>query len=851
MIGSTNNPLKKRLISGGKSIASLFENQTSLNQNLLWGGTGFLVIILFGLWQYRQILFIPNLNELYPWGNDALNHVMKMVDLRENIANGVFYPEFFPNWYLGVQLLRYYPPVSYYLLAGLYMLVGQPTLAVAWFIVLTAIIGGLSWLLFHRWIGRIPAILGGMLFMILQDNVRVALVEGNYPRSVTTAIIPLLGYFLVRLLENEQSVGLKLGLAGVFAIDVLGQPQLAAIYAVCSALIAGLAFIFKQTSWRQLLTIIGSISVGILLSAWWLLPSLVGLHGGNIAFWTTITFPITDFLNPAWRDSSSVYIGAILVISATIILFIPKKRNFIATSMILVGLGSVAANTPGFNDLFNAIPVVNQFLYPYRFLGIASFLLLFAIFLQLRSWKNYSLVAAIFIAIMIGFDSYPFTQQIEMRLPRADLREFSETLDQSQGWRVATLDRNSFGPGPAYFFTHLGHREQVYGWSFPAAQTAELISSLDEAVLFGDDAYLIDRLNLLGVDDVVVAANTPNLLDKNTALVSAGFTIQSVGKTATLYHRDGNPRAIRGQWPILGIGRGARNFSILFPQVIVGTSEYLDDYPLDLLQSFETIVISGFKWHSRSIAEALVQACAESGVRVIVDLSGVEHDPLARLPKFLDVWGETILLVPEPILVVQGETQFQLNKFGLENELWQAQIPQGLDVVTHEFDYLGETATLLGYKTNPGEKIWFIGVNLPYHAFLTHDKVAVEIISELLQLLPAQKNDYAYTYLTNYRADHMGYQFDYSLDQPETLLIPVAWHDGTRVAIDGKIVDFFSFEKLVMFAAPAGQHRVDITIEKTPIYFLGLGVSLGTALLIGAIYLFSRKQTRQDEMEQL
>ena len=60
--------------------------------------------------------------------------------------------------------------------------------------------------------------------------------------------------------------------------------------------------------------------------------------------------------------------------------------------------------------------------------------------------------------------------------------------------------------------------------------------------------------------------------------------------------------------------------------------------------------------------------------------------------------------------------------------------------------------------------------------------------------------------------------------------MPVAFHEGTVVTIDGQPITPRSLENLVLFQAPAGRHEVNIRVEPTGIYRLGKVVT-GTALV--------------------
>lgn len=120
---------------------------------------------------------------------------MKIEYVREQLAHGIAYPDLFPHWHFGSQILRYYAPLPYLLVIWIANLSELPLItALQWLIALCAWVGALLWLPYRRWIGILQVALGGLLFLVLPDNMRVAFAEGNYPRMVTTALLPLLFY---------------------------------------------------------------------------------------------------------------------------------------------------------------------------------------------------------------------------------------------------------------------------------------------------------------------------------------------------------------------------------------------------------------------------------------------------------------------------------------------------------------------------------------------------------------------------------------------------------------------------------------------------------------------------------
>jgi len=794
---------------------------------------------------YRGILFVPSDVQLYPWASDTLGHVMKTEFILEQIQAGQPIPTLFPEWYMGLQILRYYPPLPYLLLVGLSAIIGSSVVAANWFIAFCALAGGLTWLLYERWVGWLPATAGGILYLFLPDNVRVALAEGNLPRVLAAALLPLTVYFLLRALEDGGTRWHRGGLAICFACVTLSHAMAAAIFGVCCVMLGLIVWVGRVTTLRQVALAAVSIFLGLMLAGWWLLPSLTGgITELNSEAMTAAqhVFSLRTYLNPSLRlgNPEIVYPGMALLLIAAVLLLVPRGRTGWTVGLTVVGLSGILISTSGFNTLFNALPL-HHLLWPIRFLGFAGFALLLAIVWRARNaGPRYTLPALLVFGLLVA-DGAGSLHLVHARPARDDVLESAERLPTLPGWREATLDYGRLGSAPAYFFTSTGRREQLYGWAYQGARTAVNVASLNEAMQQDFMSYLIDRLMLYGVDDLVVLRLGNQSHELSPALTQAGFISEYSGPDVTLYHRDGGPRAYKANWRVLGIGRGAQNISYLFPQVIQGTQRQVDAYSLEELRAYDTLVLSGFQWHDRQKAEQLVCDAADAGVQVVVDLTGIPPDPLAREPRFLGVWGEYISLPSESIVLEGVERSYQLEPFSSDFPFWQTHTPQGLDQATLYYDYLEERSPVVGCKECDNGRVWFIGFNLPYHMALTRDPAVISILSEFLGVAGGEPQDYTPVPLLNYSPSHAGYSFSYALEESDPLLVPVAHHEGTVVEVDGYPVHVTSFENLVAFDAPAGEHSVTIGVTATPIYTFGKLATLFGILGVLGLTLPSRK----------
>ena len=741
---------------------------------------------------------------------------------------------------------------------GLTLIAGHAVMAANVYIVLCAFAGGLSFLLYRRWVGWLPATAGGLLYLFLPDNVRVALAEGNLPRVLTAALLPLTVYFLLRSLEKDGTRWHWIALALCFAGVTLSHAMIAAIFAVCSVALALIVWVGRATTLKRVVLAGVSVALGLLLSGWWLLPSLTGgITELNSEAMTEAqpVFSLVTYLNPTERlgNPEIVYPGAMLLVISAALLLVKRGRNGWNVGLTVVGLLGVLISTSGFNTLFNALPG-HHLLWPIRFLNFATFALLLAVVWRAREARQWLLIPALLALALLLVDNAGSLHLVHLRPPRSEVAQTAERLPELAGWREATLDYGKLGSAPTYFYTSISQREQLYGWAYQGARTATNVAAVNEALEQGYAGYLVDRLTLYGADDIVLLRYGGNDVDVESVLAGAGFSPSYAGSELALFHRDGAPRAYVADWTALGVGRGAQNLSYLFPEIVRGSHSQIDDYTFEELSAFDTLVLSGFEWRDRSDAEELVCRVANTGTHIVIDLTGTPMDPWAREPRFLDVWGEHIALGPEAIVVQGNPVTYELAPFSAEFPYWQTHTPQGLDETVLYHDYLGNQSAAVGYRECGDAQVWFVGLNLPYHAALTQDPAAIELLEDVLEMRAGEPHEYTSTPLYDYRPTYDGYHFSYTLDAYETLVVPVAHHEGTVVEVDGSPARVLSFDNLVAFDAPAGSHYVAITVASTPIYAggkvaSGLGVLglFGLTLVGGAGTPSRRKDESHDE----
>jgi uncharacterized membrane protein len=794
-----------------------------------------LLVAGIGLVLYRGVLFPADPSAVAPWSSDGWGHLMKAQYLLQQIRAGNWYPDLFSGWYNGMELLRYYAPIPYYGLAALLGATGNVYIAGNWFLFLCAVFGGLSFLLYRDRIGLLPAAVGGVLFMVLPDNLRVAFAEGNIPRVVATALLPLAFFFLLNVLQYRGRRRDIAGLTAAVLLMVLSHAMMAAIFLVCMGIFSLVYWFMAHTRPQAFGKALFGMGAGVLLSFWWLLPSLVGgvteVDQKNSSE-ALANFPLRISLDPLLRlhDREIFYIGLSLLLGLIAVFWFRKKLSPVVKSLAIVGLVTILVSSTVFSGVYDAIPFSYLFR-PLRFLSFAGFALLLAV-IGFGSWlwsrgrarRYLGRIAFVVLAALLLLDCWPSLGLVHGRAVPDELVTVASEMRDARGWREATLDLSRLGSAPSYLFTAVSDREQIFGWAYQGSATVDLTSSLNLALQEGYDTYTVDRLDRLGVDDAVVLKNSQVSPTIGDALQAEGFTLAYDGQQVDYYHRDGAPRAYTLNYDLLGIGDGAYNLAVLFPQMELGQSAYVDDYSLDFLCQFKRLLLSRFKWHDKTKAEALVTAYAKRGGRPVIDLTGTPDDVLAKEPRFLGVYGEPVNVLYQATLQRDGRTE-PLLPFRADYLPWNSFTPQGLDVEIATFPYAGFNGVAWGYKLVDGARVDFLGLNLMFHAVLTHDPVAVSLLEEQLGLPANRPSVHAYFPLDNYRAGQAGYTFSMTVAKQTEVVVPVAYHDGLTLTVDGRVTPIMAMNDLVTFALPAGTHAIAITPGKTTMHTVGEAIS--------------------------
>ncbi|MEE8046116.1 MAG: 6-pyruvoyl-tetrahydropterin synthase-related protein, partial [Dehalococcoidia bacterium] len=682
-------------------------------------------------------------------------------------------------------------------------------------------------------------------------NLRVAFAEGNLPRIISTALLPAAFYFLINLLEHDGRKRDFFALVLLVGLIVLSHAMMAGIFLLGFGMYSISYWLVGRGSLKTASLGAGALTIGLFISAWWMFPSLTGgiTELDNAAASEAIAqFPLSVSFNPGLRSTNhEIFYVGLSVLIATLIAWPvwsrldPWVKSMVPVTIIMMLIGSTLIV-----EMWRALPA-HQLFWPLRFMSFAGLLLILTSLIVASKMFQISVAprlrwlrfAAIAIPLLMLADFQPSTALIRTREIPDDVSSVSAELKKLDGWRVATADLSRLGSAPAMLFTTEGEREQIFGWAFQGSITAPLLARVNQSMDQGHLGYTISRLERLGTDDVVHLPQPDIDANFRPALEDAGFEIVHSTGRLTLFHKDGAPRAVDIPLKVFGIGSGANNVSLLFPEVTIGSSGNIEDYDPEFLELFDVIVLSRFTFNNRGTAEEMVVNLAEQGKTIVIDLTSAPLDTLSREPKFLGVYGEPVLQISQARTIIDGVVS-PLLPFTEEFGTWRSVTPQGADEVLIPFEYIAAEGTALSRNVYGEGQVMFVGLNLMFHAAVTNDPLAIRILESTLGIKAGQPSGDTTIPLDNYVANEDGWRFDITLPEHKWVLLPMGLHAGTSVEADGEVVEIVGVESLTLAHLPAGTSSVHIRSDQTTIYTIGkittvIGVLATIYYLLGGV----------------
>lgn len=675
-------------------------------------------------------LVIINNRGNYPWGSDTYGHLYKGNILYDAFKEGNLFLNYNTSWYNGIQPFRYWAPLPYYILATINLMTNDIIITYDLFIVFVFILGGFGWLSFGYYVKRQNLALAfAIMWFFVPDNLRVLFSEGNIPFAVVNSLIPFVFYYYYKTI-NEKRIANYLGLTFLMSIITLTHAMIAAMVGMSIFIIAFINSIINKNYIKNLLSLIYAF-LGTMIPSFWLYPALkggiIGLNKKAVAnVMEGLTYPLSVSLNPYLRfeNIEVYYFGLAFAIAVVFGLLFSRKNEkapFVSSLIILIGTTKAAL------PFLQKLPM-NQLFWMRRFTSIAIAMVIIA----LMKWKSLRksvlilIVSILIIDSMCSFYLLGFNRQYP-----SDLAKIFDTASKISTQRIGVLDNSSFGSFPSYYIPYNsgdGTKDQIYGWAWQGAKTSENIVMLNTSLENGYYELMFDRALELGADTLVVRKRfINNYTSLYNAAVTVGYRKVRENNESIIYRYPVvNKFGTSPQYEGITIGHYSSNVVYLFPKLQTANSVFLDEYTYDELKNKKVVYLSGFKVKNKKAAENLVLKLSRNGVKVVIDVTGFEGN------DFLGVSAEPINIKSNYGKLIYKNHELNMTDFPSKYNGWRTYFLNGIENKESYGVVNSKIINYIGKKDN--DNLIFIGLNLPYYAFLTKDKNIISVLEEEFDL---------------------------------------------------------------------------------------------------------------------
>ena len=604
-----------------------------------------------------------------------------------------------------------------------YMFTKDISFAFNSFVVFVFIFGGMGILLWGYYFKRQKLCLFlAIIWFFVPNNLRVLFSEGNIPLVVINAIIPYLILVYYKAISEDKNINYFL-LALVVAIMTLFNATITIMLLILLCLFNLFTALTKKVSIKSFF-ILSVLTLVIFILRYtvtseiqsWVLPKSVEL----------LVYPLKDSLNPFFRfDNIQIYYIGLSFFIATIlgiifcnnvnkekILFSLALMMFLCTSSTLV-------------TFIEKLPI-SEFLTLSRIISLAIAMILFAIV----RWESFNklilLVMCFFISLdcMMSFELLGFNRDLPHELITA-LDKASEMAIQ----KIGILDVSEYGSFPNYYLSYeKGFHEdrQMQGFNWMNSEEKDEIITINTALENNYFSVVFSRSLDLGADTLIVKKTFIKSIDDIEYWAKeVGYERKYEDENVLIYKYDID-KAFEAEVTYDGItiGKYGDNIIYNFPNFTSGESDYIDDYDIEELMSYKSIFLSGFKYNDKEKAESMIKELSESGVRVVIDINGINNDGILGVNSnhidFIDKYGQVYYKGREIALDNFPEELNTFRCYYIEN------------ITADDSNYAIADSMLLNYIHYKNDNLIFVGLNLPYYAFLTKDKDAILILEDIL-----------------------------------------------------------------------------------------------------------------------
>lgn len=679
----------------------------------------------------------------YPTGSDTMCHIYKGEQLFRCIKEGNFYPLYDQYWYNGVQMMRYWAPLPVYVLALCNALsAGDVLNGYLLFVAAVFFLGAIVWMYIGArknrfWLGSFI----GILWFFMPNNLFALFEEGNLPRALSMIFLPLIVY-LVHEYMVEGKWKSVFALVPVFVFTILCHTGYAGMIAL-GLLVFCIFYGVMYKNCKRVAGLVLSLLLSFVMTGIWLVPSLIGGISSTDSsqvmkgFFQDALISLNPFLRNT-KGGNFFYFGLAAFVLCIFGVIAAKKKTRLEMWTALViffctttSMYTVLVRLPG-----------SQYLWMLRFISIALCMILYGLLV----WKSLKNVFLIAICGLLVLDTIPSLFYLHSDQSMTATERLEQSAKDTLIWdahihtnqRAALLDASTLGAYGQYQMTAIDgvFVNQTFGAGWQSASTAANIVKLNEALSYGYYSYLFDYLKLMGNDIALIQKKQLkrgeiDVQKLMNAAIENNYQLIKENEEYLLFQMP-----IEGYYGVvseysgIAIGEFSQLMCYVYPDLLCGPSNSLDDYSYEELSQYKVIFLSGFTYSDKTAAEKLLYQLADAGVQIVIAGDGLPIDRETGKKEFMGVLCQNVSFENGYPVLYYDNKEILAGLFVGEEKKWNVTYFLNLDKTRGHLFANQEKISFAGHVYH--DNISFIGLNLPYHVFESMNENARYIMDDLL-----------------------------------------------------------------------------------------------------------------------
>jgi len=816
-------------------------------------------LFLFGFTAY---LFKPFLQAGFPSGSDTIGHCFKVKYIADMLVKYGRFVDWWEPWYCGHHLLLFYPPLSYLGPVILQIFLKDPAIVGKISVSLGVFLAALNMyflvlvLLEEKkpaFFRTIAAVGGAVAYASSPILIHLYAEWGAFSDFYAMVFAPLCFIPLIKWLRTGKN-SLLVIYAFVLGLVFFLHGHIATMVGFGSFLFVLIYLMFVKRTKPQ--SPLGSVSRGIFL----LVLSLLLFVGLTAVWWIpyfaqvqkigrgviidpshpAISLPLSYFFRRGIiNDVGVVYVGFFVFFLSVSSLFFRKYRAEVVGFWGVFLLGLIIClgfNTP----IYPRLPIINM-IWPER--GMVLFVLSLAclvgisIFEMMNGLSKMGACKGVlrFVALILGVAlisliiwdfSYAFTRISVFVIPEEhkDFCKYLSEQPKEYGDRVAMVANRGTAFSSVPFMTGFNDVDGYLIESSKNSWFAYMVTS--RAVEKNESSFFLRKYDIFNVNYLVV--------DKIKKLEPRNLL--ATGKFKEVYENDrylilkylekkgfvqslASPTLIIGEKPDYLIDILSINNDMGF----VEGREKLDDYSLEDLRSFNSVILYDFKVLNLPVVEEVLEGYVESGGTLVIDTDGTGF----KNGGILSVKSvERDFSGPVETESFEGELNFTFSPATYEGGSWRGVYYDGLD---EDWLTIDGKYPVAGVKRIGEGKAVFLGFNIFFHAAYYDNPGEKIYLRELIRpLLDDGGGNLSYEVVSVKPGEK---KIEVDVSEPTWVLVSMSWSPYWHAFVDGKEQRIYPCENLISLKLPKGVHELKFKYMTTKIHYLANGISLFTLVL--------------------